>query len=255
MDHLLTLLPFEPAFFEKFGLESTFVGHPAVERTQGAGAGAQFRSRHNIDEDKTVLGVLPGSRSVEIRYLLPLFKETVARLSKQDQKLHTVIPTVSHVAERVREVAQDWPTPITLIEGDEEKFNSFDAMEVALAASGTVSTELALASVPTIIAYKVGPITGFIFERLVNVPHATLISIVLGREIFPEFIQGECTSENLTKELNLLINNDRAKDKQRKDMSHALKLMGQGATSPSARAASAIVDVIEKWGKKEGAGT
>lgn len=245
VDHLLALLPFEPEFFEKYGLECSFVGHPAVERDHGITGGEDFKVRHGIAQDQIVLGVLPGSRSVEIRYLLPLFKATVRQLSSHHPGLHTIVPTVPHVADRVRAMAADWPTPITLIEGDSEKFSSFDAMDVALAASGTVSTELALASVPSIIAYKVGWITGFIFERLVDVPFASLVSIVLGREIFPEFIQGQCTSDNLVTALDRLILDEARQENQRKDMAEAVKMMGQGDTRPSERAATAILQVIE----------
>jgi lipid-A-disaccharide synthase len=246
IDHQLALLPFEPKFFEDYGLKTTFVGHPVVERAKNMVGGAALKEKYGIAKDKLVLGVLPGSRSSEIRFLLPEFRQAVEVLARSHEEIHTLVPAVPHVAERIREGTKDWPTPITLVEGPDEKFATFDAMDIALAASGTVTTELALAAVPSVIGYKVGRLTGFIAQRLVQVPFASLVSIVIDQEIFPEFIQAECTGSNLASALQKLIADPEAQERQKGQMTLALEKMGLGRERPSLRAADAILATIQK---------
>ncbi|TNE36641.1 MAG: lipid-A-disaccharide synthase [Alphaproteobacteria bacterium] len=244
VDHLMALLPFEPQFFEQYGLTTTFVGHPVVERASQIKDGEAFRERHNIRSDEILLGVLPGSRSSEVRFVFPHLKEAVRKLAKTRPNLHTVIPAVHHVAERIRSQTDDWPTPLTLIEGSKEKFEAFDAMDFALATSGTVTTELALAGVPTVVAYNVGKLTGLIARFFINIDDITLISIVQGKRIFPEFILGDCTGENLAEAMGKLMDDPDAQERQKKEMAEALVKMGLGQESPSVRAADTVLKLL-----------
>lgn len=243
--HLLALLPFEPEFFESHGLATTFVGHPVIERAGRMQGGDAFLKKHNIADDKTVLGVLPGSRSNELRFLLPVFKEAVEQLAKTHHNLHTVMPTVPHVADRLNAETKDWPTPLTIVRDGEGKFASFDALDLALAASGTVSTELALSSTPTVIAYRVGRLTAAIARRMINVPFVSLVNIIQEKEVFPEFIQDDCTPAALASALENLLTNDQACEEQVREMAMAVQKLGLGKEKPSLRAAQAILDVIE----------
>ena len=243
IDHQLVLLPFEPAFFEGYGLKTTFVGHPAVERVD-LGDGAAFKARHNIPEDAKTLGVLIGSRNTEFKYMAEVHKATVALLSRDVPNLHTILPTVPHVAARVRALAADWPTPVTVVEQPEEKTGAFAASDVALATSGTVSTELAIARVPTIIAYKLGAFTAAVALRILNTEFVTLINIIAKKAIMPEYIQSQATPETLSKAVLELLASSEAREAQRKDMSAALVEMGMGGEGPSLRAAKAILEVV-----------
>ncbi len=242
--HLLALLPFEPAFFESHGLATTFVGHPVIERAFRMKGGSEFLEKHEISGDKIILGVLPGSRSNELRFLLPVFRETVAELAKTRSNLHTVMPTVPHVAERLIEETEDWPTPLTIVRDGEGKFASFDAMDLALAASGTVSTELALSSTPTVIAYRVGRFTAAIARRMINIPLVSLVNIIQEKEVFPEFIQEDCTPAALASALENLLTSEQECDRQKMEMAQAVQKLGLGAERPSHRAAQAILDVV-----------
>ncbi|MYE00298.1 MAG: lipid-A-disaccharide synthase, partial [Alphaproteobacteria bacterium] len=159
-DHLMTLWPFEPALFEREGLASTFVGHSLVEAR--AGDGAAFRARHAIAPETTLLAVLPGSRAGEVRRLLPVFRETLERLSADLPGLHLAVPTVGTVAGRVRDAVAAWPWPATVTLGEEEKQDALAASRAALGASGTVALELALAEVPQVTAYRLNPATALI---------------------------------------------------------------------------------------------
>ena len=207
LDHLMCLLPFEPPYFHREGLDATFVGHPVVTQTFEPSQGVDFRQRHNIVPDAPVLCVLPGSRSGEVSRLLAVFEQAVHRLSAQFPGLTVVVPAVSHVAEHIRRVVSSWPTP-TLVVGADEKNAAFCASDVALAASGTVTLELAMAGVPHVIGYRVNTLTAFVGKMLIKTPYANLINICLGREAVPEFIQENCTPDNLAREVARLLDDE-----------------------------------------------
>lgn len=240
-DLVLALLPFEPQFFETYGLCTVFVGHPVIERAARMKGGAGLRARLGISKDTPLLAVLPGSRTNEVRLLLPVFRDAVARLAKDVPNLACVIPLVPHVAARVREGAADWPVPLHFVENDADKFAAFDAADVALAASGTVTTELALSRTPTVMGYKLGWLTFKLMRPLIHAPYATLVNIILGREAIPEFIQEDCTPEKLAAALLALLRDEAARLRQLRDLDDAVKSLGVGEEAPSLRAAQALL--------------
>ncbi len=242
VDHLLCLLPFEPGFFEDYGIDARFVGHPVTERIT-KGDGAAFRARHGIDEATPLLCVLPGSRSSEVRFILPEFRETMIRLKDLVPNLQTVIVTVDHVAEMVRARTTDWPLPLTIV-GQGEKADAFAASDAALAASGTVSTELALAEVPMVIGYKLGWFTYWIFKRLIVSPYMSLINLIERKAVIPEYAQESLTPEDLAEEIERLLTDNTAAAEQVAGYRSALEAMGLGAAPPSERAAQAILDIV-----------
>ena len=160
LDHLLALLPFEPPLFRAAGLPCTFVGHAVVESGADRGDGPGFRRRHGIPADAPVICVLPGSRSSEISRLLPVFGETLAILKRSWPGLQVLVPTVPAVAEPVKTAAAGWNVPAVVISGTTEKYDAFAAANAALAASGTVSLELALAGLPAVIRSQPGLCAG-----------------------------------------------------------------------------------------------
>jgi lipid-A-disaccharide synthase len=247
-DLVLALLPFEAPFFEGYGLRSVFVGHPAVERAKAMTGGKEFRARHGIAPDAPLLAVLPGSRSNEIRFIFPEFKETVRLLAARVPGLHTVIPAVPHVAAKIRAGAADWPVPLTIVEGEAEKFAAFDAADAALAASGTVTTEVALSRTPMAVAYKVGWLTAAIYKRLIRVKFVTIVNLLLERMAVPEFIQENCRPAPMADALAPLLTDKAAAARQVADLDEAMRRMGQGGGEPSLRAAQAILDFLARSG-------
>jgi lipid-A-disaccharide synthase len=243
-DLVLALLPFEAPFFEKYGLKSVFVGHPVIERAARMTGGAEFRIRHGIAPDAKLLAVLPGSRTSEIRFILPVFREVVARIAARVQGLVTVLPTVPHVAARVRAATQGWPAPLILLESDDEKYAAFDAADAALAASGTVTTELALAGTPMVVGYRVGALTYALASLIMNVRHIALVNVLLGREAVPEFVQSRCTPENLAGAVVRLMTDKGAALHERDDLDAAVAMLGKGGEAPSLRAARAILEFV-----------
>jgi lipid-A-disaccharide synthase len=245
-DLLLALLPFEPPFFEKYGLHTVFVGHPVIERAKLMTGGAALRARLGIGPDQPLLMVLPGSRSSEIRFILPAFRAAVAEIATRLPRVVTVIPTVPNVATRVRDSVRDWPVPLHLIEGDTDKFSAMSTANAALAASGTVTTELALARTPMVVAYRVGWLTYLLARPLFVSKWFTLVNLLLEREAVPEFLQGAATPQRLADEVVRLMTDACAADAQRSDLDLAARLLGQGSEAPSLRAARAIIDFVSK---------
>src|SRR6185437_222274 len=213
-DLILALFPFEVPFFEKYGLKAVFAGHPVIERRTKMTGGDAFRAAHGIAGDAPLLALLPGSRTSEIRFIFPVFRQTVELLAKKIPDLVTVLPTVPHVAAKVREAAKGWPTPIHILDGETDKFSAFDAADLALAASGTVTAELALARTPMVVAYRVGGLTYALAHWLMTVPHMTLINILLGRRAVPEFKQFDAKPAVLAAEVEKLFRDPAARAAQ-----------------------------------------
>ncbi len=243
-DLVLALLPFEAPFFEKYGLHSVFVGHPVIERAAKIKGGAELRARLGIAPDAPLLAVLPGSRTNEIRFILPIFREAVAKIAARVPGLVTVLPTIPHVSAKVHAATQDWPAPLHIVEDEADKFAAFDAADAALAASGTVTTELALARKPMVVGYKAGWLTYVLALPLMNVKYITLVNILLGREAVPEFLQKRLTSDNLADAVTKLLTDRDAAGHELHDLDEATALLGRGGEAPSLRAARAILDFV-----------
>jgi len=240
-DLVLALLPFEAKFFEAHGLKAVFVGHPVVERAAQMTGGDVLRRRLGIAPGTPLLAILPGSRMNEVRLLLPPFREAVRLLRERIEDITCILPVVDHVSNYVRQHTHDWPSPLHLVTGDGDKFAAFDAADAALAASGTVTTELALAGTPMVVAYRLGALTYALARPFVNVRFITLANILLDRPAVPEFIQGACTGTALANALLPLITNEHAREKQGRDLAEAVSKLGLGGERPSIRAARALL--------------
>jgi lipid-A-disaccharide synthase len=243
-DLILALFPFEVPFFQKYGLKAAFVGHPVIERRTRMTGGDKFRAEHGIGMDVPLLALLPGSRTSEIRFIFPLFRQAVTLLASRIPGLITVLPTLPHVAAKVREAAKDWPTPLHILERETDKFAAFDAADVALAASGTVTAELALARTPMVVAYRVGGLTYALAHRLMTVPYMTLINILLERRAVPEFKQYEAVPKTLAAEVEKLFRDPAARAAQTAAMDEFARALGEGGETPSLRAARILLDFI-----------
>jgi len=245
MDAVLTLFPFEAAFFERHGIRAYSVGYPVVERARAITGGAEFRRHRGIAPNAPLVAVLAGSRRNEIRFILPPFKAAIEILSRDIPGLVSVLPTVGHVADLVRASAVDWPTPAHVVETDEEKFAAFDATDAALAASGTVTSELALARTPMVAGYRLGWLTYALARPFVHVQYIVLVNLVLGREAVPELIQSACNPQRLAQALRPLLLDRCARDKQLRDLDDAVRAFGLGEEAPSLRAARAVLAFVE----------
>ena len=246
LDLLLTLLPNEPAWFEKEGLRSVHVGHPVIEGGAGKGDGAAFRARHGIAADAKLLCVLPGSRHSETAKLLGPFSETLTLLVKRHPGLMAVAPTVETVAEEVTAATRSWPLPVVVVRGMAEKYDAFAACDVALAASGTVALELAMAGLPTVITYKVSRLSAFVATRFLglSLKFVTLVNILVDEPVMPELLQDRCHPVHLADAVHHLLTDQAARNAQVAGARRALSKLGLDGESPSLRAARTILDAI-----------
>lgn len=240
-DLVLALFPFEVAFFEGRGIHAAFVGHPVIERAARMRGGDDLRARLGIGFDSPLLVVLPGSRMSEVTLLLPVFRDAVAKLAASLPGLVCVLPTVPNVEGKVRSLTENWPVPLHILDNADDKFASFDAADVALAATGTVTTEVALSGTPMVTAYKLGWLTHALARPFISAKFATLVNILLDREAVPEFIQSRCTSKALAEALLPLFRNPDVRTAQIRDLDEAMHLLGAGEEAPSLRAARTLL--------------
>jgi lipid-A-disaccharide synthase len=245
VDHIMALLPFEVPFFVKYGVSATYVGHPAIETGAERGDGPAFRARHGLDPQAPVLCVLPGSRTGEVGRMLPVFGEALALLKDRFPDLQIVIPVVDSVAGRVAELTRDWPLPVVLVGNMAERYDAFAASNAAMAKSGTVTLELALARVPMAVAYRVSPATAFIVRRMgVAVEFASLVNLLSGRAVVPELIQEDCTGPKLAEAVGKLLGSAATREAQQAGFKEVVEALGDPHPSPSERAARLVLDIV-----------
>ena len=241
LDHLLAILPFEPPYFEKYGLPTTFVGHYVTETGIDSIDRHLFRKAQNIPEHVPLLCVLPGSRQQEITTLLPLFDKAVHQLQQRHPYLHIVVPTTLSLHKQVQEQVSKWKIPHTIVHDTTEKYAAMRASNAALAASGTVNLELAMARTPFVIAYKVSRITGWLAKRLIHVKYAVMVNIIKNKLIVPELLQEECNAENMVHELDLLLNSSEARQRQIEAFEDVTKSLQVDSIAPSEKAAEVVI--------------
>jgi len=247
LDHLLALLPFEPKYMTTVGLACTFVGHPVVESGADKGDGAAFRKRHGIPGDIPLVCMLPGSRRSETSRLLPVFGATLGLLKEAYPNMLAVVPCVQSLAKEVLAGATRWPMQALVLEDESEKYDAFAACNAAIAASGTVSLELALAGTPMVIAYRINPLTAWFALKMVKINYVTLINILSEQEAIPEFIQDNCTPENLFAGISEILENPAAGEGQLSVARERLTELGMGGPAPSKRAAEVVADIVAKY--------
>jgi len=241
--HLMALFPFEPPYFTAYGLSASWVGHPVLESGADKGDASAFRARHGLGADEKILVVLPGSRGGEVSRLMGLFGEVVAMLTAQVPGLRVVIPTVPNVAAKVSALAGAWPVKPIIVTTTSERFDAFAAGRAALAASGTVSLELALAGLPHVIAYKVNAVSAFVLRRLIRTKYANLVNVLLNREAVPERLQENARADVLTSDMLRLMNDDAARHAMQSDFKAALKMLSPEGASPSRQAARTVLNL------------
>jgi lipid-A-disaccharide synthase len=245
LDHLLALLPFEPPFFERFGVSCSFVGHPIVEEADHEGDGPRFRRRYGIPPDAPLICLLPGSRRAEIGQHLPVLERAMALLWPRFPRLRLVLPTLGGLAPMVQELVARWDIPALVIEDRAERFDAYAASWLAIAASGTVALEVALAGLPMITIYRTGALTGWLARRLIRVPHVNLVNLILDRPAIPELLQEDCTPERIADTAAWLLDDSGRREEQTAALAEAVaRLGGAGDRPPSQRAAARVLDLL-----------
>lgn len=246
IDHVLALLPFEPPYMEEAGMACDFVGHPITTQPQASDAeAAAFRTAVAPDAEPLLL-VLPGSRKGEVARLAPIFEDTLGRFVAAHPRTHVIVPAAAPVAEMVRAATRTWPGQVTVLDPSAQppeqfaqtKRAAFKAADLALAASGTVSLELAAAGTPMVIAYDMNWLSRQIISRMLKTDTVTLVNLVSETRAVPEFIGARCQPDLIAKALTQTYTDPLAQDTA---MQITMERLGRGGPPPGLRAAQAVL--------------
>ena len=245
VDHLLSIHAFDGPYFEREGLVTTFVGNPALARDLARADGTRLLAQLEGDPTDPILLVLPGSRRGEIERVAPPFIQAMSRLKAERPNLRLVLPVAPTVAERVKAAVAGLSYKIHLIEDDGLKYDAMKAATVALACSGTVTTELALAGCPVVVGYRVGAITYPILKVLIRTPYITLFNIAAKAFVAPEFVQADCNATALARAVAERLDDAELRQRQITAQYAALEKMGRGGPDPSEKAAEVVAGLLE----------
>jgi lipid-A-disaccharide synthase len=248
VDHVLALLPFEPAAHQRLGGPAcTYVGHPIVERLDWMRAldVDALAARLGVDRRQTILTVLPGSRRSEIKAMMPIFGDVIRRIETETGPLQLILPLVESVAPLVEAGLATWPRRPHIVTGEADKFAAFRLGTAALACSGTVTLELAAAGSPMAVGYIAKGLTALV-QPFIKIQSVILANLVLGRNVFPEFIQRACTVDNLTGALAPLLLDTPERRAQLAGLAEIPHLLAPPASSPSAAAADIVLAMAQK---------
>jgi lipid-A-disaccharide synthase len=245
VDHVLALLPFEPEAYRRLhGPPCTYVGHPLIEQLGSLRAGPEEQGRRN--GLPPVLVVLPGSRRSEIRHHMAIFGDALERLQARGKAFELILPTMPHLLELVSEGVKTWKVAPQIVVGEQERRAAFRIASAALAKSGTVTLELALAGVPMVAAYRAGAIEAWFVLRAITVQSVILANLVVGENVVPEFIQDACTAENLAGALGEVLSDSPMRQRQLAAFARMDAIMSTGNQPPSVRAADIVLATLRK---------
>lgn len=240
-DHLLTIHKFDAPIFEAAGLPTTFVGNSALSLDFA-------RADLSVGQggEGPVLLVLPGSRPSEIKHVLPPFEDAVRILKQSRPDLRVLVPAAPTVAEAVKARVAGWPFRAEVLEGEPAKLGAMKTATVALACSGTVTTELALAGCPMVVGYRLGRVTHALMKRLIRTPYITLFNIAAQDVVAPELVQDDCNGPALAAALEARLDDPGLRARQTERQFEALDRMGRGGPDPSEAAADALLALVAR---------
>ena len=245
IDHVLAILPFEPPLMQAAGMSCDFVGHPVVSEPLASAAEASaFRAAHGIAADAPLVLCLPGSRRGEVARLGPRFDEALMRLRDRLPEMRVVLPTVPGVADMVDAMVRRWPTAPVVVQGESDKRAAFAAADLALAASGTVSLELAANGVPMVIGYDMAPVSRALIGLLLKTDTVTLVNLVSETRAVPEFLGRHCQPGPMANALLRLLDDPEARAEQLAAMDLTMQRLGRGGEPPGLRAARSVIAAV-----------
>ncbi|MGV8987431.1 MAG: lipid-A-disaccharide synthase [Cypionkella sp.] len=234
IDHVLALLPFEPPYMTAAGMTCDFVGHPVVAETLATPAERALLSAN----PRPLILCLPGSRRSEVTRLAPVFGAALGLLRQSHPGMSVILPTLAHIEPLVRDLTKDWPVQPRLILDPAEKRAAFAEADVALAASGTVSLELAANQTPMVIAYDMHPLSWWLMKRAALIDTVTLVNLVSDSRAVPEFLGPACKPDAIVAALETVLGDSTA---QRAAMTLTMERLGRDGDAPGLRAARSVL--------------
>ena len=236
IDHVLALLPFEPPLMTAAGMSCDFVGHPVVSEPLASPA-----ERALMQGDGPLILALPGSRRGEVARLAPVIGTVLARIKADYPDARVVLPTLRGVADLVRDLTADWPIAPQIILNAPSKRAAFACADVAIAASGTVSLELAANGCPMVIAYDMHPASLWLMRRAALIDTVTLVNLVSETRVVAEFIGPRCRADLIAPEVLRLLAGPSGQDQA---MAITMQRLGQGGDAPGLRAARSVLAAL-----------
>jgi lipid-A-disaccharide synthase len=245
VDRLMAVLPFEPEVHRRLGgPPTTYVGHPLLENLEALRPSASEQLRRNASPP--ILVLLPGSRGSEIARNMTVFGVTLKLLKAMGAVFEPVLPTTPNLLDRVRSAAANWEVQPRIVVSDADKLAAFKTARAALAKSGTVTLELALAGVPMVAVYRVTPVEAFIARRVIQTSSIILPSIILGENVIPEFLQDDFTPEKLAPILRDVLADTPVRQRQIEAFKRLEGIMTTNGKRPSERAAEIVVETFQQ---------
>jgi lipid-A-disaccharide synthase len=242
VDRMAVILPFEKDFYRKYGIEVEFVGNPLLDAVKNDITKDQFFKKHDIDPVSTVVGILPGSRRQEIVKMLPVFLAAAKRIQLQERKIVFLLALAPGLSQTdlTDNGLLDVDLDIRVVA--EGRYDLMASCDVVMAASGTVTLELAILNVPMVVAYRVAPVTFFFGRLLVNVPFFSLVNLVAGQKVVVELLQQEASPEKISEEVQRLLADQNAYVAMKKRLKEITGQLGEpGASTRTARLALELV--------------
>ena len=227
VDRMAVILPFEKKFYEGHGVEVDFVGNPLLDQVHTILTSNEFKSRYEIDSDATVIGIMPGSRKQEIAKLLPVFMQTALLLNSKIENCVFLLPLASTltVDDLNEHGAIDDRLDIRIIK--DNRYETMAACDAAMAASGTLTMELAILQVPMVVCYRILRLTHFLAKPFIKAEFASLVNLVAEKEVVPELLQQQATPENIYRKILPLLLNRETREAMKQKLAHVAKQLGE----------------------------
>ena len=249
VDHLLCIHSFETPFYSPYGLPTTVVGNPALARDE-QGDGSRIRSKYGLSDDTRIIGLLPGSRQSEVSNVSPILESAAAILCKQDDNRIVLCAPAASIRRQILEHSRHWTFRHVIAEPDDAKPDVLAAMDLALACSGTVSTEAALQGAPVVVGYRIGWATWAVARLfLMKSRFITLLNVAADREIAPEFVQTRFTPAKVAAASERLLSDEKQRQTQITAQFDALNQMGRGQRPPAEISADVILKMALEFKK------
>jgi len=243
VDRMAVILPFEKEYFRRHGIPVDYVSNPLLDSVRIKYSRKEFCEQHNIDPGSTLVGLMPGSRKTEISRLLPLFLQVAGKLSSAIKNTVFLLPLASTLTVRDLENSGLHESNVDLRLISENHYDMMAACDAAMAASGTLTLELAILNIPMAVSYKVAPLSYFLGRRFIKVRFVSLVNLIAGREVVREFLQNEAIPENIFQEMLRLLKNSEAKRIMQQQLADVTSQLGRpGASKRTARLALEMID-------------
>jgi len=243
VDRMAVILPFEQDFYRQHGMEVAFVGNPLLDSVKMQTSKEHFFKKHDIDPLSTVVGILPGSRKQEIAKMLPVFLAAAKRLRPKEKNLVCLLALAPGLSrdDLITHGLDEADPNVKII--SEDRYELMASCDAVMAASGTVTLELAILNVPMVVAYRLSPLTYFIGRLLVKVPFFSLVNLVAGRKVVTELLQNDASPERISRELQRLLDDLEAYATMKKELKLVSRQLGEpGASKRTAQLAVELID-------------